>query len=263
MISDKFCNIIDRPPLVVGNWKMHKTIAEAKVHIKRLRLAAAAEEAVVWIAVPFTSLAACVEEAKDSSISIGAQNMSDLMAGALTGEVSVVMLKEAGASFVILGHSERRQFFNENDEAINRKVKLALREKMQIILCIGEKKEDKENGHTKRVLHEQLSRALLGVDLPSPHLLKIAYEPVWAVGAKQPANLEIIEENHLLCKNSLSEMWGPSSKSIQILYGGAVTPENAGSIMRTQGVDGVLVGGASLDVAAFQEIISQAGEKKG
>jgi triosephosphate isomerase len=258
MISDKFCN--SNAPLVVGNWKMHKTAHESKEHVKRLRQVAAHAKAGVWLAVPFTAIAAAAEAAHGSPLLIGAQNMSDLMAGALTGEISAAMLIEAGATFVILGHSERRQYFNETDEAVNRKIKLALREGLQVILCIGEKKEEKEQHLTKKVLQQQLKKALASLPPPENGHIKIAYEPIWAIGAKQSATLEIIEENHALCKNCLSEIWGASSKGVQLLYGGAVTPENAGPILRTAGVDGVLVGGASLDVGSFQEIIQQAGE---
>lgn len=254
---------IDKASIIVGNWKMHKTTKEAKEHLTHLRALLRhsreiSSEAEVWVAVPFTAISAAVESVRGSKIEIGAQNMSDLIEGALTGEVSAAMLIEAGATFVILGHSERRRIFHEGDFMINRKVKLALRLGLSPILCIGETREEREAGKTEQVLQHQLRECLEGVSSSQTEKLLIAYEPVWAIGGKEAATLEIIEKIHTLCKNFLFEQLQFQEGKIPILYGGSVNVDNAGSFLALPQVDGLLVGGASLDVQSFAEIIYQA-----
>lgn len=245
-------------PLFVANWKMHKTVAETKEHLKRLLPLVFRQKAGVWIAVPYTDIAAASQLVKNSKILIGAQNMSDLAAGAFTGEVSAPMLLEAGASFVVLGHSERRKFFFEENALINRKIKLALRSNIHVILCIGESKEEKEANKTALVLEQQMKECLKDVPFEMAPKVLIAYEPIWAIGTSHPAPIEIVEEIHTLCKNYLANYWGIAPNLCPILYGGSVNVTNAGSFLKSHVVDGLLVGAASLDVLSFTEIIHQA-----
>lgn len=249
---------MNKVPLIVGNWKMNKTVAETKAHLSHLLPLLLRETAKVWLAVPFTDIAVASELVIGSKVQIGAQNMSDLAAGALTGEIAPSMLVEAGASFVILGHSERRKLFFEDDALINRKVKLALLSGLKVILCIGESKEDRDAGKTTEVLERQLSESLKNVSFERAARVVIAYEPIWAIGTSQPATTEVVEKIHTLCKNYLANYWGIAPNLCPILYGGSVNASNAGSFLKLPVVDGLLIGGASLDVLSFTEIIHQA-----
>ena len=245
-------------PLFVGNWKMHKTVADARQYFKSLKPLVFRSKAGVWLAVPYTALYSSYEEVRESNIQIGAQNMSDLMAGALTGEIASPMIKEAGASFVILGHSERRRIFHEDNAMINRKVKLALRADLKVILCIGETKEERDSGNTMPVLKGQLDACLKDVSSEMASQIIFAYEPVWAIGTSNPATVEIVEEIHALCKNHVANYWELPTSRCHVLYGGSVNKENAGNYLKLPAVDGLLVGAASLDVQSFIEIIHQA-----
>lgn len=246
--------------LIVGNWKMHKTVAETKEHIKRLKPLVFRSAAGVWLAVPYTDIVASAELTGHTEIQIGAQNMSDLLGGSLTGEISAPMIIEAGAKFVILGHSERRRFFGESDAMINRKVKLAFRSGLQVILCIGETLDERKADQTFSVLQTQLEKCLEGVSHEHASQLVVAYEPVWAIGSKQSASQENVEEIHVLCKNFIASTNGLSQDRIRVLYGGSVTPSNAKDYLQKPNIDGLLVGSASLDVQSFAEIIHQADE---
>lgn len=237
---------------------MHKTAAEAVQYFKGLIPLVFRKKVGVWLSVPYTSLECSVKETTVSQIQIGAQNMSDLMAGAMTGEISPLMIKETGASFVILGHSERRRIFHEDNAMINRKVKLALRNELKIILCIGETKEEKDSGKTNAVLKGQLDACLKDVSSENASQIIFAYEPVWAIGTSNPATVEIVEEIHALCKNHIANYWELPPDRCHILYGGSVNKENAGNYLKLPAVDGLLVGAASLDVQSFIEIIHQA-----
>lgn len=244
-------------PLIVGNWKMHKTVEETRHFIRSIKTLKFTKSSV-WLAVPFTSLLAASQSTQGTSFEIGAQNMSDLMAGALTGEISSLMIKEAGASFVILGHSERRKMFHETDAMINRKVKLALRSGLKVILCIGETAKERESGETEEVLTKQLKLGLKDVPSEMASRIVLAYEPVWAIGSKNPATVEIVEEIHTLCKNYVANYWDRPLDSCHVLYGGSVNGGNAEQFLKLPMVDGLLVGAASLDVQSFTEIIHQA-----
>ena len=197
------------------------------------------------LAVPFTALQA----AQGSEIEIGAQNMHDAAEGAFTGEISANMLWDAGATFVILGHSERRHLFGETNAFIHRKVVRALEEELQPLLCIGETEEERAHGRTADVLKRQLDECLKGVD---PEKVMIAYEPVWAIGTGKTATPEIAEEAHQQIRAHLGE----SGKGVAILYGGSVKPETMKPLMQQPNVNGVLVGGASLDVETFAKIVN-------
>lgn len=241
---------------IIGNWKMHKTVAETIEHISALKPLVFRAHSPVWLAVPFTDIYAAAQAALGSHIEIGAQNMSDLLGGALTGEISGVMIKEAGASFVILGHSERRRHFQEDNHNVNRKVKLALRLGLTPIVCIGETAEEKAAGATEQVLSRQLQECLDGVVVDSTITPIIAYEPVWAIGSKQAAPVEIVEKIHHFCHNWIAQLnWQGVSR---VVYGGAVSPDNCGDFLKADGVDGLLIGGASLDVRAFTDIVWKA-----
>lgn len=241
---------------IIGNWKMHKTVEETKEHLSSLKPLVFRAHTHVWLAVPFTDLHAAAEIAQGSQIQIGAQNMSDLLGGALTGEISGVMIKEAGASFVILGHSERRRHFQEDNHNVNRKVKLALRLGLTPIVCIGETAEEKAAGATEQVLALQLQECLDGVAVDSANTPIIAYEPVWAIGSKQAASVEIVEKIHQFCHNWIAQRnWQGVAR---VVYGGAVSPDNCSDFLKTDGVDGLLIGGASLDVRAFTDIVWKA-----
>ena len=241
---------------VIGNWKMYKTAREATDFIEHLLPKIQDCEENIYLAVPFTSIASASAFAKKTKLVIGAQNMNDAREGAFTGEIAGLMLKEAGASFVLLGHSERRHIFGETNDLLHRKVIRALRDDIQPILCIGETSLERDVGKTEEVLREQISSAFNGI--PGEEALKIvlAYEPVWAIGTGKAALPKMIEEAHLFCRSVLEDLFGKKiSKEISIVYGGSVTPDKVEEIIELKNVDGVLAGGASLDSEKFAQII--------
>jgi triosephosphate isomerase len=242
--------------LIIANWKMHKTIAETQEHLARLKPLVFRAESDVWLAVPYTDLMSASKEVEGTRIRIGAQNMSELMGGALTGEISPIMIQEAGASFVLIGHSERRKLFHEDNRTINRKVKLAVKLSLAPVLCIGETQAEKEAGKTEQVLMEQLSQGLDGIRSEEARSLVIAYEPVWAIGTKQPCPPEVVEKIHEFCQDYMAQQLGLGK--VPTLYGGSVSSDNCSAFLKQSRVDGLLVGGASLDVNAFAEIVWKA-----
>jgi len=243
---------------VVGNWKMYKTAREATDYIESLAPKIEGTKGMIYLSVPYTSIAPAAHYAKETNIVIGAQNMNDARDGAFTGEIAGLMLKEAGATFVILGHSERRHIFGESNALIHRKVLRALQDDIQPILCIGETSKERDAGKTDEVLKEQLFSALDGVPKEDAEHLIVAYEPVWAIGTGKTATLKHIEEAHLFCRACLTELFGKKQGgAIPILYGGSVKPENVAEIVDQKEVNGVLVGGASLDTDTFAEIVQK------
>lgn len=245
-----------RPAIIVGNWKMHKTIAEAKSFIEELEPAARHAKAKVWLAVPFTAIQASAEIARKSPIVIGAQNMHEQESGAFTGEISCSMLKEAGAAFVILGHSERRKLFHETDASINKKIKVALHHDMSPIVCVGETLEQHQNGLTHRIIEEQLSLSLQGLNVTDLEKVILAYEPVWAIGTGRNATPEQAQDMHRFCRQFVGHHWTTAvAEKIIILYGGSVKPDNALALLTEPDIDGLLVGGSSLSVNSFSQII--------
>ncbi len=253
--GNNFEFLMARQVYVVGNWKMYKTAREATDYIEALAPQVQDSKANIFLSVPFTSIAPAAQYAKDTNIVVGAQNMNDSREGAFTGEIAGLMLKEAGAAFVILGHSERRHVFGETNAFIHRKVLRALQDDLQLILCVGETLKERNAGKTEAVLKEQLFSALDGVPKEDAGSLLIAYEPVWAIGTGKNATPKMIEEAHGRIRSLLSELFGvKKADSIPILYGGSVKPDNAGEIASQEDVDGVLVGGASLDPDALAEI---------
>lgn len=245
-----------RGPVITGNWKMHKTSAEGTAFVQKL-LNSVDSFTQVWLAVPFTCLSALSGTAGDSSIKIGAQNMHPEAKGAFTGEISAEMLRDSGAEFVLLGHSERRHLFGESDEFVNQKVHRALQSGLIPVVCIGETLEQRRAGKTEAVIDAQLDGSLKGLNGQEVKGLILAYEPVWAIGTGETATPDQAEEVHAHIRRKLRELWGEEvADQVVIQYGGSVKPQNAGELMAQANIDGVLVGGASLDVETFAQIVN-------
>jgi triosephosphate isomerase len=248
-----------RRPYIAGNWKMHKTIAESQAFMKALRpLVEQYENVEVSVCVPYTALYAAVEAARGSRIVVCAQNMHYEPQGAYTGEVSAEMLTEIGVSGVVLGHSERRQYFNETDRALQEKVPAALAAGLEPILCVGESEQEREEGDTERRLRHQVQEALEKVDAGDLPKVVIAYEPIWAIGTGKVATTEQAQEAIAFIRALVGDRSKEAAALVRIQYGGSVKPENAAEILAQPDVDGALVGGASLDPEGFAEIVSAA-----
>lgn len=247
----------NRTPLIAGNWKMHGTLSEA------LQLADALEDELsgitdreIMIAPPFPVLHAVAERLDETSIRIGAQNMHWEAKGAFTGEVSAPMLLEVGCTHVILGHSERRQYFGETDEQVAKKVRSALQHGLLPILCVGETLQERERNETFEVVKRQVHAALSGLGEAELRKVVIAYEPVWAIGTGKVATPQQAQEVHAFVRGLLEALAGKSvAEGIRILYGGSVKPDNIDALMNESDVDGALVGGASLQAKDFTRIV--------
>ena len=235
-----------RRKIIAGNWKMNKTPQEAVALINELKPLLANAEAEVVFCPPAVSLAAALEAAKGSNIGIGAQNMYFEESGAFTGEVAPNMLTEMGVKYVILGHSERRQYFAETDETVNKKVLKALEHKLVPIVCVGETLEQREQGITEDLVRLQTKIALRDVPVERAKEVVIAYEPIWAIGTGRTATNEQAEEVCAAIRKVLKELYGGVAEEIRIQYGGSVKPSNAKEIFGMPNIDGGLVGGASL-----------------
>jgi triosephosphate isomerase len=244
-----------RVPIVAGNWKMYKTAREATEAIRALRdLLADVTDVEVVVCPPFTALAAAVEAASGSRIAIGAQDCYWEKEGAFTGEVAVPMLADLGCRHVIVGHSERRQFFGETDATVDKKIGAVLDHGLTCIGCLGETLPEREAGQTLQVLERQV-RGGFARHLSSPRLV-IAYEPVWAIGTGRTATPVQAEEAHAFLRGLVKEMAGPAvAAALRILYGGSVKPDNIAALMAQPDVDGGLVGGASLDPSSFAKLV--------
>ncbi|MEC7839427.1 MAG: triose-phosphate isomerase [Chlamydiota bacterium] len=246
-----------RPSVIAGNWKMYKTIDESLEFVKEFIPLVAESPATVFLSVPYTSIHAAAEAAKGSNVVIGAQNMNDATEGAFTGEIAGRMLVDAGAKFVILGHSERRHVFNETDEFINKKVKRALSDGIVPIVCIGETLEERDAGKTHDILKSQITHSLDAVTHDELPNILIAYEPVWAIGTGKTATPELAQEVHAFCREYITKLWGEeSAEKVVIMYGGSVKPDNARQLMDKKDIDGLLVGGASLSPESFSQIVN-------
>lgn len=247
---------MDKEKYIIGNWKMFKTPTESVQFIEEISSLVSDSFSHVYLAVSFPSLYPAVEAAKKHHLVIGAQNMHDHTEGAFTGEVSALMLKDVGAKFVLIGHSERRQLFKEDDLFINRKVLQALKHDIKVVLCVGETLQDRKQNRTEEVIRDQLKKGLKGVPKDVTTFI-IAYEPVWAIGTGHAATKEMAQEVHAYCREVLSEQFSKNhAKKIPIIYGGSVNPENISQLMSQEDIDGALVGGASLDVQSFEKIIN-------
>lgn len=246
-----------RKTIIAGNWKMNKTNAEAVAMLTELKTAVAGVENVgIVIGAPFTALSDAVKAVEGSNIKIAAENMYPKASGAYTGEVSPEMLKAIGVEYVILGHSERREYFHETDAFINEKVKCALAYGLTPILCVGEKLEDREAGRTNDVNKTQINGGLAGLTAEEAKKVVIAYEPVWAIGTGKTATPEIAEETHKAIREELARMFGEEvANEITIQYGGSMKPENAQELLAQADIDGGLIGGASLKAQDFSKIV--------
>ncbi|MBN9616398.1 MAG: triose-phosphate isomerase [Acidobacteriales bacterium 59-55] len=249
-----------RKPLIAANWKMYKIPAEATAFTDAfLPLIASKQKAEIVLCPSTTSLAATIEATKGTEVRIGAQTMHWLDNGAYTGETSPIMLNAIGVTHVLIGHSERRQYFNETDETVNLKLKSALAHKLVPIVCVGEHKAERESGKTNDVLRQQITVGLQGIDPAAATSLVIAYEPVWAIGTGLTATPQIAEDAHKFIREQIAEVLSPAiAASTRILYGGSVKPDNAASLCCLENIDGALVGGASLDPTSFAQIIAGA-----
>lgn len=246
-----------KKPIVAANWKMYKTPQEGVFFISELNnLLLDKEKPSIIFCPPFTSLFHMNEMISDLDISLGAQNVYFEKDGAFTGEISMNMLKSCGVQYVIVGHSERRHIFNESNKDTNKKLHTVLENDIVPILCVGEKLEDRESGNTRMILMEQLKDGLVGINKDMIDRMIIAYEPVWAIGTGVNALPSQVEESHAMIWEILLELYDNNIKNnIPILYGGSVKPDNSEELIRTKGVDGFLIGGASLNLDMFSKII--------
>ncbi len=247
-----------RRPVIAGNWKMYKTQAEARAFIEALKpLVTSSTHCDIVVAPPFTALAAVVEAARGSAIAIAAQDVHWEKEGAFTGEVSTKMLVEVGCRYVIIGHSERRQYFGESDDRVNKKVKAALGAELEPIVCVGETLQEREAGQTEAVLERQFRGgfgALTGAEFSR---IIIAYEPVWAIGTGRTATPEMAAEAHRLLRQlAAASFTSERATNLRILYGGSVKPDSIKGLMAQVEIDGALVGGASLDPQSFASIVN-------
>lgn len=246
-----------RKKLIAANWKMYKTPEQAREFFNAfLPLVNGHDRDEICVCPPFVDIPASVDAAKGSNIVIGAQDMHWEKEGAFTGEISCTMLQAVGCTHVIIGHSERRQYFGETDDTVNVKLKAALEARLTPIVCVGEVLEEREAGLTDDVLRRQCTRALSKISGKKAGKLVVAYEPVWAIGTGKTATPQIAEEAHLLIRGEVAKSLGKEvAENIRILYGGSVKPENASALMSEEDIDGALVGGASLDPKSFAAIV--------
>jgi len=246
-------------PFVAGNWKMHKTVREVVAYIKEFRAVVKDLDGIdIVLAAPFTAVHAAAEAARSSNVAIAAQDVYWETQGAFTGEVSAPMIHEAGAEYVIIGHSERRTLFGETDDSVRRKVAAAFEADLTPIVCIGETLQQRDRNETFAVLTRQLTEGLGAVEAARLPALVVAYEPVWAIGTGRNATPEQAAEAHAHIRGWLSNAYGTeAAEAVRLLYGGSVKPDNIASLASQPDVDGALVGGASLDVQGFFEIVSR------
>ena len=241
-----------------GNWKMYKTPAETTAFLEKFRpLVEKSEHCEIVICPPFTNLAAAVEAVKGSAIHIGAQNVGWAKEGAFTGEISGPMLNAVGVSHTIIGHSERRQYFGETDETVLKRTQAALEFGLSPIVCVGERLEERECGTTAAVLASQCQKGIAGLTEQQFARIVIAYEPVWAIGTGKTATPDIAADAHRCIRAQVRDRFGKdAADAVRILYGGSVSPENVKSLMAQPEIDGVLVGGKSLDPVSFASIVN-------
>lgn len=246
-----------RKKIIAGNWKMYKTPAQAREFFNAfLSLVKGHDRDEIVVCPTFLALDAAIQAAKGSSVAIGAQDLHWDKEGAFTGEISALMLVEVGATHVIIGHSERRQFFGETDDTVNLKLKSALEAGLTPIVCVGEVLEEREAGLTDDVLRRQCVRAFHKVSAKKAAKLVVAYEPVWAIGTGKTATPQIASDAHSIIRGEAAKAFGQEfADRLRILYGGSVKPENAKALMSEEEIDGALVGGASLDPNSFAAIV--------
>ena len=248
----------NRTPLIAGNWKMYKTTPEAVDTAQRLvELVADSAGVDIMIAPVFTALEPVSRVVRNSLVALGAQNLYWQKEGAYTGEISADMLVSAGCQYVIIGHSERRQYFGETDEAVNKKISAAITANLIPVFCIGETEPERESGNTFSVLDKQVKDGLEAKVVEDLGSLVIAYEPVWAIGTGKTATRDQAQEAHKYIRSLIEGLFGASlAESVRILYGGSVKPANVSELMAMPDIDGALVGGASLDAESFSKIVN-------
>ncbi|MGC9323551.1 MAG: triose-phosphate isomerase [Desulfomonilia bacterium] len=247
-----------RKPLIAGNWKMFKTNGEAESFATDLkkRLVKLDDDREVLICPPYIYISRLAAAFAHTPVSVGSQNVFWEEQGAFTGEIGPAMLASIGATHVIIGHSERRQYFSETDETVNRRIKAALSASLTPIVCVGETLQQREQGQTFTVIHGQVTRGLSQLNKDQARGIVVAYEPIWAIGTGKTATPQIAQEVHAYIRGILSDLFGKEiSDTTRILYGGSVKPDNIDALMAEEDIDGALVGGASLDAASFERII--------
>lgn len=248
-----------RRPIIVGNWKMYKTIAEALDFVQSLKpLVVASTHCEIVIAPTFAALKLVAVRLEGSNIQVAGQNVAaEEGPGAFTGEVSAAMLKDCGARWVIVGHSERRQLFGETDESVNKKIRVAIGAGLTPIMCVGERLEERDAGRAETVVGGQLAGGTRNLTLPEAARIIVAYEPVWAIGTGRTATPEIAEQMHSFIRSKVREIFGDGvADEMRILYGGSVKPDNIRLLMDQPDIDGALVGGASLEPGSFAKIVN-------
>ena len=246
-----------RKPIIAGNWKMNNTKADTKALITELLPLVKDAECDVVICVPYTDLWSAVELTKGSNVHVGAQNVHWAEKGAFTGEISAKMLLELGVEYVIIGHSERRQYFGETDQTVNARVKAALAAGLKPIICVGETLEEREAGRVEEVLVRQTKAALEGLEKADIDNLVIAYEPVWAIGTGRTATAEVANETIAIVRRTVAEVFCPHcAERVRIQYGGSMNPKNVKELMAQPEIDGGLIGGASLKAVDFSQVVN-------
>ncbi len=253
-----------RKKLIAGNWKMNKTSADASTLVQEIVAEVGRVTDVdILVCPPFTSLESAGKLLEGSNVKLGAQNMHHEASGAYTGEISASMLRSTFATYVILGHSERRTYFAENDKFVNQKVLAALKNQLKPVLCVGETLAERESGATLKVVQTQLEGALEGVSKEQATSVVVAYEPVWAIGTGKVATTEQAQEVHAFIRSLLVKLFGDAiAQKVRILYGGSMKPSNAPELLAQKDIDGGLIGGASLESRSFVELVKAAAAVK-
>ncbi|TVY10295.1 triose-phosphate isomerase [Paenibacillus cremeus] len=248
-----------RKPIIAGNWKMFKTVQEAVSFVNEVKGKAEVDGVDSVICAPFTNLPALVEAVKGTSLKVGAQNLHWEDNGAFTGEISGMMLKDLGVDYVIIGHSERRAYFAETDESVNKKVIASFKHGLTPIVCVGEKLEEREAGQTKDVCKVQTEAAFAGLSAEQAAQVVIAYEPIWAIGTGKSSTADDANEVISYIRELISGLYGAgTAEAVRIQYGGSVKPNNIGEYMQQPDIDGALVGGASLEPASYIALVEGA-----
>jgi triosephosphate isomerase len=248
-----------RKPIIAGNWKMYKTIAEALDFAQAFKpLVVASTHCEIVIAPPFTAIKSVAARLDGSNIEIAAQDVAaEPGPGAFTGEVSASMIEDAGARWAIIGHSERRQFYGETDESVNSRIRATLGAGLSPIVCVGERLEDRDAGRAEQVVEAQLSAGMRNLTASEASRIIIAYEPVWAIGTGRTATPETAQQMHAFIRSGINRMFGDGvAQGTRVLYGGSVKPDNIASLMSQLDIDGALVGGASLEAGSFASIVN-------
>lgn len=245
-----------RTPIIAGNWKMNNNIEESLQLINDIKSYGLDKDVEKVVCVPFTDLKPVKEAIKGTDIKLGAQNMHFEEAGAYTGEISASMLKEIGIDFCIIGHSERRQYFNETDETVNKKIKTALKHDIKPIICVGETLEQREAKEEKQIVKTQIEGALVDIKAGDMEKSVIAYEPIWAIGTGKTASSEDAEDMIRFIRETINNLYGDISEKVRIQYGGSVKPSTVAELMEKKEIDGALVGGASLKAEDFVKLVN-------